>query len=131
MTQLFSWNGISWNGGMDNKRRFLRRRLGHGGFVMFGTHMRSCLVSDASEGGARIQIHDPADVPDQFVLSLSKRGPPCRKCQVVWRTETALGVRWESQSQNNACDPDVCGADCPRLSASEPAPAAETDVWVV
>jgi hypothetical protein len=116
---------------MDNKRRFLRRRLDYRGFVMYGANVRSCSVSDASEGGARIQIQDPTDVPDRFVLSLSRRGPPCRKCQVVWRTDAALGVRWESQGHNNVCDPNVCDADCPRLNASDPTPAADTNVWVV
>lgn len=116
---------------MDNKRRFLRRRLDYRGFVLFGTNVRPCSVSDASEGGARIQIQNPKDVPDRFVLSLSKRGPPCRKCQVVWRTDVALGVTWESQGHTNVCDPEVCGADCPRLSASDPAPVADTNVWVV
>ena len=116
---------------MDNKRRFFRRRLEYRGFVMYGANVRSCSVSDASEGGARIQIQDPADVPDRFVLSLSRRGPPCRKCQVVWRTDSALGVRWESQGHNNVCDPNVCDAGCPRLSAADPAPAADKTVWVV
>jgi hypothetical protein len=114
---------------MDNKRKFLRRRLVYRGYALFGTHVQGCSICDASEGGAQIHIKNPADIPDQFVLSLSGRGPPCRKCQVVWRTDDALGVKWESHGDKTACDPDVC-PDCPRLRAAEPTSSDDATLWV-
>src|SRR5262245_7569763 len=41
----------------------------------------SCQVCDISEGGARLRLECPADVPEDFILVLSPYGQAFRYCQ--------------------------------------------------
>ena len=52
----------------------------------------SCVLSDISETGARIDVGDPKLVPDRFVLFLSHNGGARRACTVVWRKPRQVGV---------------------------------------
>jgi hypothetical protein len=53
---------------------------------------RPCAISDISDTGARIVLNSEADVPEQFVLLLTKEGRARRKCRVVWRSGAMVGV---------------------------------------
>jgi len=53
---------------------------------------RPCAISDISDSGARIVLNSEADLPEQFVLLLTKEGRARRKCRVVWRSGTMVGV---------------------------------------
>jgi len=53
---------------------------------------RACLISDISEGGARLLLETDHELPDRFVLLLTAKGDARRRCRVVWRHETTVGV---------------------------------------
>jgi hypothetical protein len=54
-----------------------------------------CMLSDVSDGGAKITITTDRDLPDEFVLMLSGRGGTRRHCRVVWRGDTSIGVEFQ------------------------------------
>jgi hypothetical protein len=51
-------------------------------------------MKDVSSGGARLAHSITDELPDQLLLSLSKDGAVRRRCQVAWRRENQLGVRF-------------------------------------
>ncbi len=55
---------------------------------------RPCAISDISDSGARIILNSEADLPQQFVLLLTKEGRARRKCRVIWRTGSVVGVEF-------------------------------------
>src|SRR4051812_45790287 len=60
-----------------------------------GTLPRDCLVTDISDGGARLHV-EGMDVPDRFVLVIAdgdRRAKP-RDCRVVWRLGFELGAEF-------------------------------------
>ena len=60
---------------------------------------RQCIVSNFSNGGARIIGLKPDSVPDEFILRIS---PNCRaqKCHVIWRSNDALGVEFTESAKD-------------------------------
>jgi PilZ domain len=64
-----------------------------------GLFDRKCIVSNFSNGGARIMGLKPDSVPDAFILRIS---PNCRaqKCHVIWRTSDALGVEFTDSAKD-------------------------------
>ena len=56
--------------------------------------LASCRVADISDGGARLKVERPADVPTDFILVLSLYGHAFRYCQVRWRSATEIGVQF-------------------------------------
>ncbi len=47
-----------------------------------------CIVSDISNLGAKVTGVNPTSVPDEFMLRITRRGPP-RKCRVLWRSQAS------------------------------------------
>ena len=60
--------------------------------------LHGCVLADASEAGARVEVENSAVVPDKFILLLSSRGTDQRQCRVVWRKPTELGVKFERRA---------------------------------
>ena len=52
-----------------------------------------CILSDFSNGGARISGSSVSHLPDQFLLRIA-RGVKARNCRVLWRTPDTLGVEF-------------------------------------
>jgi len=78
---------------LNDKRKALRRPLRYSAWMALDNDkLHSCVLSDVSETGARLDVKDPSAVPDQFVLLLSGSGSARRNCRVVWRTPTHVGV---------------------------------------
>ena len=50
-----------------------------------------CVVSNLSDGGARLIVAEPDAVPDTCKLRLDVHSP-ARSCSVVWRTSEAIGI---------------------------------------
>jgi PilZ domain len=69
-------------------------------YVRDGDKGSSCIVSDFSNGGAKITGVNPSAVPDHFALRLS-RGLKPRKCHVLWRSADALGVEFVDQKASS------------------------------
>lgn len=52
-----------------------------------------CVMLDISRGGARLHLHNPHEVPDQFQLHLESENS-LHKCEVVWRSANEIGVKF-------------------------------------
>jgi hypothetical protein len=84
----------------SNRRKSVRRALGYGAKIVApdGSWGRDCRVIDVSDGGARLALAEPADLPRNFVLALSERGGAARRCRVVWTTDGEIGVTFERRA---------------------------------
>src|SRR3954467_11897767 len=51
-----------------------------------------CVIKDVSETGARVATDSPDQLPDEFILRLTKDGATRRLCKRVWRTEREPGL---------------------------------------
>jgi hypothetical protein len=78
-----------------NRRRDRRVNLAHDAVI----HARrkliaKCAVLDISKSGARISIDQSVALPVEFTLQMSRNGGVCRQCQLIWRTDDQIGVRF-------------------------------------
>jgi PilZ domain-containing protein len=58
-----------------------------------GRAARPCVVSNLSNGGAKIVGVRPETIPDEFLLRVSPHSR-ARRCRVLWRSRDALGVEF-------------------------------------
>jgi PilZ domain-containing protein len=79
-----------------NRRRSVRRRVRQFATIVSRDRTLSlpCLMLDISSGGARLQLNETAEIPDQFDLVLSRSGTVQRYCRVVWREQHLIGVEF-------------------------------------
>ena len=61
-----------------------------------GTLARPCILSNFSNGGARITGVRTTTIPDEFGLRITPRRR-IHNCRVVWRTDDALGVQFTDE----------------------------------
>ena len=61
-----------------------------------GSIVARCMVVNISATGAKLILPASTEVPDCFVLVLSKQGGVRRQCEVTWRSEASIGVRFVS-----------------------------------
>lgn len=79
----------------NDKRKAVRRTMHYTAWIARkGEPLEGCVLSDISENGARLDVENPESIPDEFMLFLSSRGTPRRKCAVAWRTEQQVGVKF-------------------------------------
>jgi PilZ domain len=79
-----------------DKRRSPRKKINTVGFLYTtaGWPLGECQMKDISAGGARL-VHSLADaLPTEFLLSLSRDGRVRRRCEIRWREENQVGVRF-------------------------------------
>jgi hypothetical protein len=81
--------------GRDHRKN-PRRRLRYKAWIRLaqGVAPVVCNLSDMSEGGARVALSDPNAVPERFELILVE-GAGGRPCQLVWRSDTEIGLRFD------------------------------------
>jgi hypothetical protein len=81
---------------VDERRQHVRVEWVSPGIIYTGDGAggRPCIVSNLSNGGAKLNAIRADGVPDEFMLSLNPRRGPSRKCYVVWRGKNALGVEF-------------------------------------
>jgi hypothetical protein len=58
-----------------------------------GHFIGRCVVSNFSNGGARITGVHPDTAPDKFILRLTSHGR-AHQCQIVWRSKDGFGVEF-------------------------------------
>jgi hypothetical protein len=58
-----------------------------------GALARPCILSNLSNGGAKITGVRTATIPDEFGLRIAPRRR-IYACRVIWRTDDALGVQF-------------------------------------
>jgi hypothetical protein len=74
-------------------QRALVRRCGW--FVSsIGQQLRECTVWDESEAGARLVVDSPEAIPDIFHIYMTLDFSSRRRCRVVWRSRTQVGVEF-------------------------------------
>jgi hypothetical protein len=78
---------------INDKRKDTRRPMQYTAWIALADNPtpQGCVLADVSESGARLDIENAESIPDEFVLLLSRRGVPKRKCRVIWRNERQLG----------------------------------------
>src|SRR5690348_7934726 len=74
------------------KRGDARRAAGDPAWVTIeGSAIRhGCMVSNVSDGGARIEFPRARRLPDRFFLKVGEAGTP-RLCRMVWRQGRQFG----------------------------------------
>ncbi len=83
---------------MANKRKSKRQHVRYTAWLLLADgQLHGCVLSNASEHGACIELEDAAIAPDRFTLLLSNNGGAQRKCRVVWRRPTQVGVTFQLQ----------------------------------
>jgi hypothetical protein len=77
-----------------NQRKSTRTALTSVAFLYSsdGWPLGECKLKDISKTGAQL-IHEIKDeLPDEFLLSMSRDGRVKRSCKVAWRKDDRLGV---------------------------------------
>jgi len=64
------------------------------GTIYDGRLARPCIVSNFSNGGAKISGVLPDTVPNEFALRITSRDSRIRRCRVRWRSDDALGIEF-------------------------------------
>jgi hypothetical protein len=78
----------------DNRRRERRNRTLKSGQIVFNGGFSSvgCTVRNLSSGGALLELPSVVGVPREFQLKMD--GTALRDCQVRWRDERHIGVKF-------------------------------------
>jgi hypothetical protein len=63
-----------------------------------GRFARPCVVSNFSNGGAKIVGLEPRTLPDEFILRISPHGRP-QECHVTWRSKDGVGVEFTDNAR--------------------------------
>ena len=66
--------------------------------LLAGGQLHGCVLSDASDASARIEVENSDVVPDYFTLLLSNSGSARRECRVIWRKPQQVGVKFKPSS---------------------------------
>ena len=75
-------------------RKEKRKGLGHPARIfVWEAPAIDCNVEDVSNGGAMLFVEDQSKVPTTFLLIFASGGFR-RKCEVVWRSWTHIGVKF-------------------------------------
>ena len=76
----------------DSQRALVRRC---GWYVSaIGQQLRECTVWDESETGARLVVDASETIPDIFHIYMTLDSSSRRRCRVVWRSKTQVGVEF-------------------------------------
>ena len=111
----------------NDKRRAVRRPVQYSAWIARkGEPLEGCVLSDISDKGARLDVENPETVPDEFMLFLSSRGTPRRKCVVAWRTDTQVGVKFDAPLPQKAKrNPRLAAMIASRQASLQPAADAD------
>ena len=60
---------------------------------------QQCQLTDASDHGGKIAVVDVGKVPDKFILLLTAQGRAARKCEVAWRSDREIGLRFLGKTE--------------------------------
>ncbi len=78
----------------ENRRGTYRRNAFTFGALLLDRGEVGCLVWDANDTGAQIEVEDDQPVPDRFLLRLAAGSDP-RPATVVWRRSRRIGIAFE------------------------------------
>jgi hypothetical protein len=95
------------------KRQSVRTPVNMKAHLAVGERRIPCQVLIISDKGAFLKVKGIEQIPATFVICLTNFGPPCRKCKVVRRTDTGLGVEWTGRMTKADCTDGKCEVACP------------------
>ena len=103
------------------QRRGRREPMRHAAWIRCDSipNPMTCVVWDLSEGGARLRAAQPQALPQVFTLVLDRQGKASRPCRVVWRKQSAIGVKFIHADEAEAL------ADAARRKSWTPPPDAQ------
>ena len=64
--------------------------------------VRPCILSDFSNGGAKITGVRASTIPDEFLLRITHGHGRTRKCRVIWRSEDTVGIEFTDTAKSAA-----------------------------
>ena len=77
------------------RRKPRRHCNGIAGVLLDGTSLpQPCAIADISDTGARLVLAKECELPERFILLLTRRGEARRHCRLVWRNGLAAGVEF-------------------------------------
>lgn len=79
----------------ENRRGAFRKNAFTFGSLLLASGEVGCLVWDATDTGAQIEVADDQTVPDRFSLRLTADGDP-RPAAVAWRRDRRIGIAFEA-----------------------------------
>jgi hypothetical protein len=59
-----------------------------------GARLATCVVVDLSESGAKLKVLATQNIPDEFSLLIGGHSEVKRRCRVVWRSGSTIGVQF-------------------------------------
>jgi hypothetical protein len=59
-----------------------------------GWPLGECEMKDVSSSGARLAHEISDELPETFMLALSRNGQVRRRCKVAWKKDNEIGVRF-------------------------------------
>jgi hypothetical protein len=78
-----------------SRRKNARRTFHYSAKVLGPTGIQwDGFVIDISESGAQLEFFATQDIPDKFSLSIGGHRGVKRQCDVVWRSNDRLGVKF-------------------------------------
>ena len=79
-----------------DKPRDTRKSVQHAAWIVLdgGFAARPCTVIDLSTSGAKIRTDDPSAVHTRLQLKFARDGKKGRRCEVVWRRGTVMGLKF-------------------------------------
>ncbi len=82
-------------GGASDRRRAQRVRVLKQAYIIFNNRRSTitCRLRDISSSGCRLKLHNPAMVPEEFVIYFPTDGRE-RPCRVAWRGIGQIGVHF-------------------------------------
>jgi hypothetical protein len=77
-------------------RKSPRRKFHYNATIIVerGADPRPCAIIDISHSGARLQLKNDCELPERFMLLLTKGDGPRRHCKIVWRDGLLIGVQF-------------------------------------
>jgi len=97
---------------INNHRKSLRRDVRYTAWVQLtDNRLHGCVLTNASEQGACLEVDDSEALPNSFTLLLSNSGKAKRACRVVWRKPQRIGVKFEQRGKKNEVMPVFDGDD--------------------
>lgn len=54
----------------------------------------ACAISDVSASGARLNLETDVELPETFILLLTRNGHARRHCHLIWRDGMSVGVKF-------------------------------------
>jgi hypothetical protein len=84
----------------SNRRKSIRRKVRWEAAVIAvdGAWRHKCTIVDVSASGAQVSLHPAISLPSEFLLSFTDNGTVSRLCELVWRADRKLGVRFAHEA---------------------------------